>query len=185
MSQVSRTSLLLVLAAAVAACGGGGGGSGGGVVSPSLSASFLPDTPNPGANSVSMAEGAASGDVVTVQVRVTDTNDVYGAAFDVTWNDPSIAQYLGWSPGTLLEEGGNVPNYTVEGSVPGRVVVGAARSGNVSGVDVSGTRVLIALDFRLLRTALTPAVFTANPQLYDSQLQPIAVSWHAGSLQAR
>ena len=121
----------IVLAALVLApgCGGGGGEESATGGSPTtLAAAFLADQFTPGANTVSMSQGNRSGDTVTVKVNLTDTNAVFGVAFDVAFDDTKVT-YLGFTKGTALESGGNTPNYTVDGTAqPGRVIVGVSRA---------------------------------------------------------
>jgi hypothetical protein len=175
-------SMLLVVA-----CGGGGSdpvtNSGGGGSSNTIAASFTPTQPNPtGPNEVSMSQGARNANLVTVRVEVTDTNDVFGASFEIDYDVSSI-QFEGWSAGTILESGGNNPNYTVN-ATNGMVVVGASRTGNASGVNVNGTQTLINLTFRVTDTGTMPIQFI-NPVLSDNQLQPqplFGISWSAGDL---
>jgi hypothetical protein len=179
--------VFLAIVAAATACGGGGGGgssdggtAGGGSQSP-VSASFTPDEPAPGNNTVAMAESSRVGDLVTIRVNVVGVNGVYGAAFDVTF-DSSKLDYVGWSAGTLLEQGGNAPNYSVVLSQAGQLVIGASRTGN-TGVNASGQS-LVNLTFRVETTGTFP-IAIENPALYDSQIPPQVIpgiSWFAGSL---
>ena len=176
-------TLLMILALITApACGGGGGGSDpGGSPSP-LAASFVPTEPAPAAKNVAMAEGTKTNDVVTVKVTLTDTNDAYGTAFDVVYDDVHTA-YLGFSPGTVFEQGGITPNYTVSGANSGRVVVAVARTG-ATGTNVSGTKTMVSLQFRVKQAGVYP-VSVAGEVVYDSQSipQPIAgVVWFTGAV---
>jgi hypothetical protein len=178
----SMTALACLSVAA--ACGGGGGDSG--VVSggsSTITASFVAGETNPQAGSVSMAQDSVSGDVVTIRIRVTDTQGIYGAAFDVIY-DPATTTYVGWAPGTLLEQGGNAPNYTVSSPQAGRVVVGASRTGNVSAVNAVGTAVLLRLSFRARQTGSSPINFQAA-SLSDAQVPPqalLGIHWSGGLL---
>jgi hypothetical protein len=106
---------------------------------------------------------------------------VFGAAFDVEY-DSTKMDYVGWSGGTLLEQGGNTPNYTVTLPQAGTVVVGASRTGT-NGVTASG-QAIVNLTFRVKQTGTFP-VAVLNTVLYDSQNppQPISgITWFAGSL---
>ena len=144
------TTLLLVLSVA---CGGGSAdvASGGGGGSNLIVASFVADEPNPGADTVSFAESNSSGNLVTLQVNVTDTNDVHTAAFDVVFDD-TLVEYVGYTVGNLLEQGGNTPLYQV-GPSAGRIVVGVSRGGS-TGTNAVGSQVLMSLNFRAI--AKTP-----------------------------
>jgi hypothetical protein len=176
--------LLLTAVVVATACGGGGGSDGGtvggGSQSP-ISAAFTADEPQPPSNSVAMAQGSKSGDLVTVRVNVVGVSGVYGTAFDVTY-DSTKADYVSWSAGTLLEQGGNTPNYTVTVPSAGTVVVGASRTGS-TGVTASG-QAIVNLTFRVKATGTFP-VTIQNSVLYDSQNppQPLpGITWYAGSL---
>jgi cohesin domain-containing protein len=187
MNRSATACAMAVLVVLATACGGGGGSNGGGGGAPpgGLVAGFQAAQASPGANSVAMSQGSKSGDVVTVAVNVTDTNDVYGASFDVLFSSSSV-EYVGKSPGVLLEQGSNTPIYqvTVDPLDSGHLVVVATRTGNVQGVDVSGTLNLMNLTFRVKQAGSFPLTY-ANPSLYDAQLspQPIAgLSWYAGEV---
>lgn len=167
---------VLVLAALGTARGGAGSAS-----PARVSAGFAPEKAKQGSNAVTMAEDSRSGDLVTIRVNGPGAVTVYGAAFDVAY-DPSGADYIGWSKGTLLEQGGNAPNYTVALPQNGTVVVGVSRTGS-TGAAASG-QPIVSLTFRVRRSGAFPLAFR-NAALYDSQNppQPIAgISWLAGSL---
>ena len=147
---------------------------------PCAGPAFVPDEPAPGRNTVSMAEGAVLGDMITIHVNVTDTSDVFAASFDVVY-DPALVGFVGWSPGTVLESGGVTPFYLVSAS-PESVAVGASRVGLGAGVDVAGTETLIALTFVTLGPGSSAASFR-NAALIDSTSppQPIPnVLWFGG-----
>jgi len=173
-----------VLATMAAACGGGSDV----INSPSvLTGGFTPEVLNPGAKTTAMGVGITSGALVTVAVNITNTNGVYGAAFDVTF-DPAMASWVSSSPGSVLETGGHTPTYQVDDSQPGKVVVGASRNGSVSAVDVVGTRNLINLTFRVTQPGSSQLTFAVgSAQLFGPQAppQPIpGVSFFGGALQA-
>lgn len=186
MRLALREVALLVPVLATVACGGGGGGDAG-VVNPSpdpVTASFQADDNSPGANSVGMLQGTHSADLVTVRVTVTNTTGVYGAAFDVTYDVAKVG-YVSWSAGTLLEQGGHLPTYTVSDNGAGRVVVAASRNGSVGTVNASGTVDMIKLTFRMKVVGESRADFGADPILYDGQNPPAekaSINWYAGSL---
>ena len=181
----SLVPLVLALAAFLCACGGGGGG-GVGPSPPPITASFVPAEPSPGANTVSMAAGAVTHDVVAVSVDVTGTSGVWGAAFDVRF-DPVHVDYVGYSAGDLFGTGPTV-NYTVKpptGS-SGIVVVGVSRVGSASAVNVTTTRTLVSLAFRVKSTGSYALEFGPGASLLDDTVASIpglASPWPAGSLQ--
>jgi len=183
MSQALKTIILSVVATTVA-CGGGGDGGGGGsnVVTSNLTPSFVADPVDAGGGFVSMTEDSVAGDVITIAVLVTDAEKIYGAAFDLTY-DPTVAVFQSWAPGTLLEQGGNGPNYTVDAPRAGTVVVGASRTGNVPAVTAGG-RTLIRLTFKVLQPGNTQLSFR-SASLIDNRIPPEEIpglSWFGGSL---
>jgi phage baseplate assembly protein gpV len=178
------TLVLLMALVAAPACGGGGGSDSGIGPSPSpLSASFVPDLPTPGSNTVAMIQASKSNDVVNVWVTLTDTPNVFAAAFEVVFNDAN-ATYLGYTKGAAFEAGGNAPNYTVDGtSNPGRIVVGVART-NGTATSISSSKAILTLQFRVKQPG-TSQVTLQNGVVFDAQAtpQPIAnILWYAGAL---
>ena len=182
MTRKTLILLAFTLLVVSAACGGGSSGvagaSGG---SSNLAASFVPDITSPGAETVAFAEAATSGNLVTVQVNVTDTNNVHTAAFDVVFDAGSV-EFVGHSAGSFLEQGGNSPVYQV-GSSAGRIVVGVSRGGS-SGADASGSANLMSLVFRAT-SAGQSQVSVVNATLRDGNLDDIPnVDWFGGSMVA-
>ena len=169
------------------ACGGGGDDVASGI----LTANFTADNPTPAAATVSMQPGSTSATDFAVRIAVTDTNDVYGAAFDITY-PPAVISYQSYdSAGSFLRDGGvGAPslNFTVDAvSTPGRLIVVATRLGPLSGVNVAGTRDLIILRFRA-RTAFNPqaiAFDAGQPRsVRNSANVSIPVTWSSGSAAA-
>jgi len=178
------TLVLLVALVAAPACGGGGGSDSGVGGSPSpLSASFVPDLTTPGSNTVAMTQASKSSDVVNVWVTLTDTPNVFAAAFEVVFDDAN-ATYLGFTKGAAFEAGGNVPNYTVDGTTnPGRIVVAVARTNGIA-TTITSSKAIITLQFRVKQPGTSP-VTLQNAALFDAQAtpQPIpAILWFAGAL---
>jgi len=183
MSQALKTVLLSLVAATVA-CGGGGGGGGGSsnVVTSDLTPSFVAEPVDAGGSLVSMTEDSVAGDVITIGILVRDVDGIYGAAFDLTY-DPAVAAFQGWAPGTLLEQDGNRPNYTVDAPEAGTVVVGASRTGNVSGVRAGG-RTLLRLTFKALQPGDARLSFR-SASMTDNRIPPEGIpglSWFGGTL---
>jgi hypothetical protein len=186
MRTLAIITTLLALIFALG-CGGGdeadpgiGGGSGG---SNNLAGSLTPDEPNPGSDSVSMQPGATSGNLVVIECTVTDPTDVFGVAFDVTF-DPAMAEYVSWAAGRLLEQSGQTVAYQVSNSAPGRLVVGASRAGSATGATASGDQVVIELTFRVLQPG-SSTVGYGNGSLLDAHSPPQViggVTWHAATL---
>lgn len=182
--------IVLISALVVApACGGGGSSSASAGGSPSpVAASFTPDQPSPGAKNAAMAQGSTSNDVVTVNVTLTSTTGVYGAAFDVTYDSFHMV-FLGYTPGTLFEQGGNTTAYQVTASPssnPPHITVGVSRTGATT-ANASGTQTVIGLQFRVKQPGVYPLTVPSamNPVVYDGQStpQPIqGITWFAGAV---
>ena len=186
-------SLLLVLLAVSLACGGSGGATGNAVPGPpggsgNVAGDFTPDAQNPGANTVYTTGTPGSGAnaaLVTLHVFVNNTSDVFGASFDMTY-DSSRAQFVNWSPGELLEFGGQSVTYQVNATQPGRVVVGVARTSGGVGVTSTGATRLINLTIRATQAG-SSAVRLDNADLLGSQNPPQAkpgVAFFGGTLTA-
>ena len=180
---MTRKNLILLMSTLLlvsTACGGSSSGvvgAGGG--SSNLIASFVPDEPNPGADTVSIAEANANGNIVTLRVDVTDTNDVHTAAFDVVFNG-AFVEYVGYTTGSLLEQGGNAPVYQV-GQSGGRIVVGVSRSGSV-GANAVGSAVLMNFNFRVIAAGQSQ-LSVVNSTLRDGNGNDIpGVAWFGGSV---
>ena len=181
MNRKTWVLLASTLLLASTACGGGSGGVAGGAGggSTNLAASFVPAVTTPGPKTVSVAQVNSSGNMVTLQFNVKDTDDVHTAAFDVIFDD-ALVEFVGHSKGTLLEQGGNVPLYQVAVSA-GRVVVGVSRGGAV-GADAMGSQSLLRVNFRVT-SAGQSQLSVVNATLRDGNLNSITgVTWHGGSL---
>jgi len=182
--KVGTLVLLLALVTAPA-CGGGGSSDSGVGPSPGpLSANFVPDQPTPGAKTVAMSKDPNSrNDVVSVYVTLTDTNGVYGTAFEVAFDSVGAA-YLGFTHGAAFEAGGNAPAYTVDGSSnPGRIVVGVART-NGTTTNIVGSKAVVVLQFRVKQVGTFP-ITLQNGNVYDGQVPPLPISpiqWFAGAI---
>ncbi len=179
---MTRKILILLISTLLlvsTACGSSSGVVGGGGGSNLVVASFVPDEPNPGADTVSIAQTNASGNMVSLQVNVTDTNDVHTAAFDLVFDD-SLVEYVGYTAGSFLEQGGNVPLYQV-GQGPGRIVVGVSRGGSV-GANAVRSQELMNLSFRVTDVGQSQ-LSVVNATLRDGNLNDIqGVAWFGGSL---
>ena len=182
----TRVGALVLLVAFIAApaCGGGGSDPGMGGSPGPVSAGFIPDQPTPGANTVAMLQGTQSNDVVTVSVTLTDTSGAFGTALEVVFDD-ARATYLGYATGAAFEQGGNVPNYTVDGTTnPGRIVIAVART-NGTAATIVGSKAILSLQFRVKQAGTNP-VTIQNGVVYDAHSPPLpipGISWYAGGLQ--
>ena len=181
--MTTRNLILLTSTLLLISTGCGGGSSdvvGGGGGSNLVIASFVADEPNPGADTVSITESSASGDIVTLRVNATDTDDVHTAAFDVLFDD-SLVEYVNYARGNFLEQGGNVPLYQVTSQGAGRIVVGVSRTGS-AGVSAVGSQALMSLNFRVTDVGQSQ-LSVVNASLRDGNFNDIAsMAWFGGSV---
>ena len=182
---MNRISILVLVVFAIAATACSSGSGDDPIITPGFGASFLAEEPNPGNETVSAHEGATIGSQVTVEIRVTGTNDIYGATFDLIF-DPSMVNYVDFTEGSLLEQGGQSPDYVVQQPQSGQLIVTVTRQGNVPGVDVapSDTVTLIGLIFEVIQEGSSVVFFTAS-ELLDDQPSPQPIpnlDWFGGAL---
>lgn len=180
--QWATVPLILAVAASVS-CGGGGDSSTGGSTT-IYAGGFTPAEPNPGANSVSMF-GSASSNIVTLAVNVAGTNDLSGASFDVTF-DPAMAEFVNWSAGQLLEQGGHQVVYQLNSQQAGRVIVGISRTTVGTGANAGIPTAIILLRMRVTRAGSSTIAFE-NADLLNSGNPPAAkqgISFSGGTLTA-
>ena len=183
-----RIHALLAIAIVLAltgstSCGGGGDSgastNGGNTI---YAGSFTPANPTPGANSVALA-GSSNQNIVTLAVNVAGTNDVSGAAFDLTF-DPAKAEFAGWSPGLLLEQGGHQVTYQMNSQQAGRVIVGVSRTTAGTGADAGIATPVVLLRMRVIGSGSSQIGFT-NADLLNSATPPGAksgISFSGGTL---
>lgn len=176
---MSRRALAPALALALVlalACGGGGGG--GGVTNP-------PPPPQPsitftpagaaGANSISLASTSAStATKLFLEVRANQVQNLYGAAFDLTYPS-TVLRYDGRVQGTFLDG-----TLAVSEAPSGNLIVGVTRLGEVQGV--SGSGVLVTLEFTAIAAGSGNFTFTRNSAV-DSRGASLASGWVGGSVQ--
>lgn len=172
------------------ACGGGGGGDGdpsvsvtgsGGGGSTIFPLNFIGDQPNPGPDTVSASRSSGSGNTVLVAVDVTDTNNLFGAGFDVVF-DPTVVRFTRSIPGNALDSGSGSPAPIVNEPRAGLLVVSVSSDGGE--VDVTGTRPLVLLEFQSLQAGAS-ALTLRNGTLENASQQLLpGISWFGGAFDA-
>lgn len=134
---------LAVLATSVAACGGGGGG--GGPTGPPPPATTIVFTPAGGGNVLLASGSGTQGPTLSIEVRTTGVQDLYGLAFHLAYPVAAL-RLTGHTEGSVLNAGGTVPtSFQIVDSPPGNVVVGLTRLGRVQGTAASGTLMTLQL----------------------------------------
>lgn len=160
-------------------CGGGGGGAD--VVAPSLVASFAADKDSPDLLDVTLQRRSQSGDSFTVDVVITDVNDVFTVSFDLVY-DGTLLDYLNYTERDFLNEGGTVLTSFLVSEQSDRIIVGASRLGQVGGVNASGDEVLMSIAFRVKKRGSSPVTFENNDIINSSGPPPIqGIEWFGGT----
>ena len=176
---------LVALVAVSTACSGDSSsgdddstGSGSGI-----SAGFVPEQPSPGSDTVSADEGDIGGNLVIVEIKVTDTGGISGASFDLTY-DPSMARYDDyWTEGNLFQSG----VYQVGEPENGHLFVGVVREPGPPLGDASGTQKSIrGLRIEVIQAGQSIMSFPfEGPELTDDQPLPLPIpdiNWSGGLL---
>lgn len=153
-----------------------------------LHASFSTDRPSPDALDVDLAEGPTSDENAGIQVRVTSTQSVQAVLFTLSY-DTSQAKFSSWSTGSLFEQGGVSPFYSVTEVSSGFVQVEVRRPAADGPVDAVGTEPVVRLNFEAREKGdsrldfLPPA--QATRMLQDAFGASIGgVEWFGGTFRA-
>jgi len=174
-------SVLTVLLVLSAGCGGGSG-SGGGSAAASC-ASFTGAQP-PAAGRVVARQGAGgSCGARAVEIVVTSVSDLFGAQFTFTFDATKLSYAGASSQGSVLASGGAQVSVQEGSAGSGTVTVGISRIGAGSGVNVSGSQVLVRLVFSPL-AAGTSTLAVSNAQLFGSETPPQTkpgLTWSGGT----
>lgn len=179
-------SLIIILTAIFTLCCGGSGGSNpagvvADVIPPSLVASFTPDKSSPDDMDVTLQNRSQSGDSITVDVVITGVNDVYSLALDLVY-DGELIDYLNFTEGDFLSEGGTVQTSFLVSEQSNRIVIGASRLGQVGGVNTSGDEILMSIGFKVKKVGSGLVTFENNSVLDSSGVTPIqGVEWFGGT----
>ena len=170
---------LAVLATSVAACGGGGGG--GGPTGPPPPATTIVFTPAGGGNVLLASGSGTQGPTLSIEVRTTGVQDLYGLAFHLAYPVAAL-RLTGHTEGSVLSAGGTVPtSFQIVDSPPGNVVVGLTRLGRVQGTAASGT--LMTLQLTAAASGSGNLAFSSNVAS-DSQGNVIpGLTWAGGAVQ--
>jgi hypothetical protein len=175
-----RAAVSVLTAILLVSSGCGGGDGGGAAAAPCLS--FV-GAQAPAAGRV-VARLAAGGSCAAraVEIVVTDVSDVFGAQFVLTF-DASRVSYAGASAqGSFLTSGGAQVSVQ-EGGGGGNVTVGISRVGVSTGVNVTGSQVLIRLTFAPVAVGAS-TLSLSNAILFGSQTPPQpkpGLTWSGGS----
>lgn len=169
---------LAVIAMSVAACGGGGGS---GPTGPPPPATTIVFTPAGGGNVQLASVSGTQGTTLTIEVRTTGVQDLYGLAFHLAYPVAAL-RYTGATEGGVLNAGGTVPTaFQIVDSPPGNLVVGLTRLGRVSGTAASGT--LMTLQLTAAASGTGNLAFSSNVAS-DSLGNVISgLTWAGGSVQ--
>jgi hypothetical protein len=120
---------------------------------------------------------------VGIECVMTDVSDVYAASFTLVY-PATVMKYIGFlATDSALADGG-VRVDVIPDDQPGRLTIGITRVGSTSGVNVTGTGVLLRLDFEKVGTDGSGNVIFENAQLLGSETPPQAkagIQWAGGN----
>jgi hypothetical protein len=176
----SQLITVLLLTLLLTACGGGGGGG--------TSTEPPPPPPPPTAgitftaqgapavNSLYLASGAATtASTLVLELRANQVNDLYGAAFDLTYPATQL-QYVRVTAGPLLGNG------AVQAAVssPGTLIIGGTHLGTTPGSNGSG--VVLTIEFSAVAAGSGSFAFSRNSGLDSAGRAIPGLTWLAGSV---
>jgi hypothetical protein len=120
---------------------------------------------------------------VGIECVMSDVSDVYAASFTLVY-PASVMNYIGFlATDSALAEGG-VRVDVIAGDQPGRLTIGITRVGSTSGVNVTGTGVLLRLDFEKVGNGGSGNVTFEDAQLLGSETPPqakVGIQWVGGN----
>ncbi len=184
-----RRSLgLLIVGAALAwlagACGGGGGGGPTTPTTPPPPADPVTFTAagSPGASTIHLTKaGGTSADVLRIEVRASEFEDLYGLGFDLVY-PAALLDYRGGSQseGGFLSANGTRTEIFARQTTDGTVIVGLSRFGDVGGVEGSG--LLLTLDFSVVSNGSGSFSFAANNAFDSARRRLDDAVWQGGDL---
>jgi len=144
---------------------GSGGGNVPGVIGGAVNATFTPNNPTPGMNSISMQPGTQTGDTFQVVVNITDIVDFFGAAFRIEF-DSATATFVSFDGSTSFLH--NHPEILVPPMAP-RVSPSVNILATVDPADAGSVLVVATLENTFAYTA--GFTFTApDPIVGDQEL---------------
>lgn len=125
----------------------------------------------------------SQGTIFTRTVEIKDTQGVFFAAFDLTY-DPAVIEFIDAMEGTFLNKNGSNPtafHATLQNGTQGRIVIGMTRLGQIG--DVSGSGTLLTLSFRAVGAGTTTLAFS-NPKGFKNMgNQDVVIeTWENGSI---
>ena len=176
----AAVSMLTAVLFVSTGCGGGDGG-GGATAAPCLS--FVGNQAPATGRVVTRLAAGGSCAARAVEIVVTDVADVFGAQFTLTFDATKVSYAGATSSGSFLTSGGAQVSVQEDSTGSGTVSVGISRIGVSSGVNVSGSQVLIRLTFAPLAVG-TSSLALSNAILFGSQTPPQpkpGLTWSGGS----
>ena len=147
-------------------------GGGGGPVVPSCVEYAGAAAPAPG-TVTSQLKAASACEVAEIEFVATDVTDVFGVDLEIIY-DTAVVQYVGFSlDGSVLRSDGTSIAAIGREIVPGRVELALTREA-LSGIDVTGTRLLVTAFFAGNFDTGVGVLTTADECLLGSEEPPVA-----------
>ena len=164
-------------------CGGGSGGDGGTINGMCLS---FAGAQAPAAGRVVVRLGTGGNCMAQfVELVVTDVTDVFSGSFTVSFDPTRVAFGNATSQGSFLAAGGAQVNVVQSTPQSGSVTVGISRVGVATGVNATGSQVLVRLSFAPVSAGSATMTLTGT-QLFGSETPPqpkSGLTWSGGTFQ--
>jgi len=151
----------------------------------SLLVSACSDSPEgtqrpPTVPSVSMSvssESVNQGDILEIEINVSDLAGVSYAAFDLSY-DHSVIEYISAKEGAFFNRGKFESTkilVALENGTPGQLVIGITRLGSIG--EISGRGTVVTLSFKAVGSGSSALVFDESRAFKNADKQDIVASW--------
>jgi hypothetical protein len=127
---------------------------------------FIPDTVDPGQDSISLELQSIGADHVVLEVKANQISaGVFSAVFDLKF-DPAVLSFDGFEPGNFLEGEGDLVDYLIEPAAGRSDVLIAGISKRQGQAGSTGDGTIVTIRFKKLEPGLSPLTFE-NMSLID------------------
>jgi len=190
MNNFNRLKFLayLLFITSIAVCIGCGSGkeNGGGIDPEEFGIYFEENCPIPESSSVSFQYISQGGDPATGALVVTDVDDVYAAAFHISYDSSLID--ITCTEGDFLNSGKRETELFIYADIPGLLIIGISRKNIPDAIDAVGSMTLLNLTFHAKNKEGNSTILFNNQHLLNSGTPPWEipdVNWCGGSINVR
>lgn len=172
------TGLVFVLLLAA----GCGGGNDGGIAAASCIGFTGAQAPAAGRVTARQASGGSCA-AIFVELVVTDVPDVFSGSFTLEYDPTSVAVGGATATGSFLASGGARVDVVQSTPASGSVTIGVTRVQTTTGVNASGSQVLVRISFAPVAVGSSQLTIT-GAQLFGSETPPLpktGLTWTGGT----